>query len=193
MLDDVPRRGSTRTTIVVDPPRRLRRTELEEFAESARRAAKLKGEVSILLTDSEAIRQLNRRYRHKNKPTDVLSFPSPAELQQHSAGDLAISVEIASEYAGKLGHSLTQELKILMLHGMLHLAGHDHENDNGEMAKLEARLRKRFTLPLSLTERNGALSQPPASTKSVSRNRRTGISSSADAPKRSSAAARATR
>jgi probable rRNA maturation factor len=154
MPDDEPQY----THLVVDSSRRLRTTELRTFAEQARRAAKLKGQVSILLTTSEQIKQLNRQYRKKNKATDVLSFPAPPSevpipARDRIAGDLAISVEIAADYAAKLGHSLTKELCILILHGMLHLAGYDHETDEGQMAVLEARLRKRFDLPLSLTER----------------------------------------
>ena len=140
------------TTVLVETPRRIRRAELQSFAGDTQRALKLKGDVSILLTTSDHIKQLNRQYRKKNKATDVLSFP--ADDVSGTAGDLAISVDIAADYAHQLGHSLTKELSILILHGMIHLAGHDHEVDHGEMAALEAKLRKRFGLPLSLTERN---------------------------------------
>lgn len=148
-------RRLSKTSIVVDPARRLRGTQLKEFAEAARRAAKLRGEVTVLLTTSECIKELNQRYRKQGKATDVLSFPAPSELRKEVAGDLAISVDIAADYAQRLGHSLTKELCILILHGMLHLAGHDHETDDGEMAALEAKLRKRFGLPQSLIERTG--------------------------------------
>ena len=145
--------GPQRTDIVVQGKRRVMRRRLSVFAERAHRAAKLRGTVSILLAGSQEIRALNLRYRRKNKATDVLSFPSPEELRAHSAGDLAISVDIAAQNARELRHSLTEELAILILHGMLHLAGHDHETDAGEMAALEARLRRRLRLPDSLTER----------------------------------------
>jgi probable rRNA maturation factor len=146
--------------LVVDTPRRLRRSELQQFAERARRAANLPGAVSVLLTTSEKLRGFNRRYRQKNKATDVLSFPSDLP---GSSGDLAISVDIAAEQAARLGHSLTKEICVLILHGMLHLAGHDHEADVGEMAALEARVRRRFGLPLSLTERGDEVRRPQVS------------------------------
>jgi probable rRNA maturation factor len=139
------------TTVLVETSHRIRRAELQSFASDTQRALKLRGDVSILLTTSNHIQQLNRQYRKKNKATDVLSFPANVS---GVAGDLAISVDIAAGYAQQLGHSLTKELSILILHGMIHLAGHDHEIDNGEMAALEAKLRKRFGLPLSLTERS---------------------------------------
>lgn len=146
--------------IVVEHPEparwRLRRGELEDFALRAHRAVRLRGEVNVLLTSNQRIKNLNRRFRRKNKATDVLSFPAAQGNGAHACGgDIAISLEFARLYAEKLGHSLTAELKILLLHGMIHLAGYDHEHDRGEMARLEARLRARFSLPLSLTERVG--------------------------------------
>ena len=93
---------------------------------------------------------LNRRFRRKNKPTDVLSFPSATP---GVAGDIAISLEIAAENAVELGHPLATEVKILILHGMLHLAGYDHEIDDGEMHKREAALRQKLKLPVGLIER----------------------------------------
>ncbi len=95
------------------------------------------------------MRRLNRQYRGKNRPTDVLSFPAEPPL----AGDIAISVPIARENCRRLGHSLLTELQVLVLHGMVHLAGHDHENDSGEMAALEAKLRRKLGLPVALIER----------------------------------------
>ena len=96
------------------------------------------------------MRSLNRRFRGKNRATDVLSFPSQAP---GVAGDIAISLEIAARNANALGHDLATEVKILILHGMLHLAGYDHEIDDGEMQEREASLRQKFNLPLSLIER----------------------------------------
>jgi probable rRNA maturation factor len=126
---------------------------LERFAASAQRAARLRGEVAILITNSASIRRLNRNFRGKDKPTDVLSFPSSAK---ELAGDIAISAQIANKQAKALGHTHATELKVLILHGMLHLAGHDHEEDKGEMAKLESRLRARLKLPQGLIERSAA-------------------------------------
>lgn len=142
-----------KVSFMVEPGRRVRRTELQHVAEEFQRVLKLRGGLNILLTSSDQIKRLNRQYRKKNKATDVLSFPAPENLRKEVAGDLAISVDIAADYAQRLGHSLTQELCVLILHGMIHLAGHDHETDNGEMAALEAKLRKRFGLPMSLIER----------------------------------------
>jgi probable rRNA maturation factor len=124
---------------------------LERFAASAQRAARLRGEVAILITNSASIRRLNRDFRGKDKATDVLSFPSSAK---ELAGDIAISAPIANKQAKALGHTLASELKVLILHGMLHLAGHNHEEDEGEMAKLESRLRAKLKLPQGLIERS---------------------------------------
>ncbi|MGA7522329.1 MAG: rRNA maturation RNase YbeY [Acidobacteriaceae bacterium] len=137
--------------------RRLRLRTLSGFLESAAAAAKLRGEVSVLLTGDVQIRRLNRQFRHKDKPTDVLSFPAP-ELpgNQTLAGDLAISVETAARQADDLGHPLAVELQILVLHGLLHLAGYDHEQDSGQMARREAILRRRLGLDHGLIERAAA-------------------------------------
>ena len=108
------------------------------------------GEVNIGVTSNREMQALNRRFRRKNKPTDVLSFPSATP---GVAGDIAISLEIAAENAAELGHPLATEVKILILHGMLHLAGYDHEIDNGEMHKREAALRQKLKLPVGLIER----------------------------------------
>ena len=101
-----------------------------------------------LITDDEELRRLNREFRKKDHATDVLSFPS-----DHSLGDIAISIDRAREQAVALAHSLEQELQILMLHGLLHLIGLDHETDRGEMARAERRWRGHFGLPAGLIER----------------------------------------
>ena len=105
-----------------------------------------------MLTTDDGIRMLNRRFRKKNKATDVLSFPVDGP-SSGLAGDLAISVETAARQAAEHGHALRVELRVLMLHGLLHLAGYDHETDQGEMAKKESRLRAKLKLPLGLIER----------------------------------------
>jgi len=120
---------------------------LERFVGVVCRAARLRGEVNVLLTGDRKMRDLNRRFRRKDKTTDVLSFPSM------NGGDIAISVPIAKASARGLGHELADEIKILILHGALHLKGHDHETDNGTMARAELRLRKKQKLPIALTER----------------------------------------
>ena len=124
---------------------------LTRYLREAQAAVGLRGEVSVLLTTDDGIRGLNRRFRGKNKATDVLSFPVEAGFGV--AGDLAISVETAARQAGEQGHKLSVELRVLMLHGLLHLAGLDHETDDGAMARKERRLRAKLGLPLGLIER----------------------------------------
>lgn len=126
---------------------------LSMFLRKAQAAVRLRGEVTVLLTSDREIKKLNRQFRGKNKATDVLSFPAepgPEKL----AGDLAISVETARKQCTACGHSLETEIKVLILHGLLHLAGYDHETDRGEMARLEQKLRARLGLPLGLIERS---------------------------------------
>jgi probable rRNA maturation factor len=123
---------------------------LSRFATRAQHLLGLKGEVSICITSNREMQALNRRFRKNNKATDVLSFPSQTK---GTAGDIAISLEIAASNAETLGHSLATEVKILILHGLLHLAGYDHEIDDGEMLEREAALRREFKLPVGLIER----------------------------------------
>ena len=137
---------------------------LARFLTEAQTAVRLRGQVTVLLTTDAAMRDLNRRFRGKNKPTDVLSFPSDHLIRgtEKIAGDLAIGVETALRQANEQGHSLAIEIRVLMLHGLLHLAGYDHETDSGEMHLREQRLRKRLGLPLGLIERveSQSTSQP---------------------------------
>jgi probable rRNA maturation factor len=120
---------------------------LQRFTRQAQKLVRLKGEVAVLITSRREVQALNRRFRRKDKPTDVLSFPAAM------GGDIAICAEIARQNAKRIGHSVSDEIKVLVLHGMLHLAGYDHETDSGEMAAVEGRLRSRLKLPLSLIER----------------------------------------
>jgi probable rRNA maturation factor len=127
---------------------------LESFLAEAAVATHLHGVVSVLLTSDAEIRRLNREFRHKDKATDILSFPAadnhgPSRL----AGDLAISVETAAREAELRGHPLDTELRVLLLHGILHLAGYDHEADHGQMARKEDGLRKRLGLRQGLIKR----------------------------------------
>lgn len=129
---------------------------LERFVRRARAAAGLRGTVNVLVTTSPAMRTLNRRFRGKNKATDVLSFPSAATrrgTKRNLAGEIAISADIALQNSIRLGHSAAEEVKILTLHGILHLAGFDHERDNGQMARKEMKLRRTLGLPAGLIER----------------------------------------
>jgi probable rRNA maturation factor len=129
---------------------RLPRGPLTIFANKVRSAVRLNGEVAILITSNTELQRLNREFRGKNKPTDVLSFPS--DIRGY-AGDIAISADIARNNARERGLTLTEEAKVLILHGMLHLAGYDHETDNGRMARKEQLLRRRFGLAESLIAR----------------------------------------
>jgi probable rRNA maturation factor len=126
---------------------------LGRFLARARRAAGLKGTVNVLLTTSAEMKSLNRRFRGKDKPTDVLSFPAEPDAGKQLAGEIAISAEIASHNAHALGHSPAEEVKILVLHGVLHLRGYDHQCDNGQMARREKHMRAKLHLPLGLIER----------------------------------------
>jgi probable rRNA maturation factor len=130
---------------------------LQRFAARARRAAKLKGDLAVLITGNREIRKLNLIFRKKDKPTDVISFPSDME---GVAGDIAISIDIARQNGLILGHGTLPELKILILHGILHLKGMDHEKDSGQMARREMRLRRELGLPEGLIERSNGKRRP---------------------------------
>jgi len=109
-----------------------------------------RGTVSIAILPDARVKTLNRTYRGQNKGTDVLSFPGTGD----NLGDIAISRGIAQKQAILLGHSLSTELRVLALHGLLHLLGYDHTSDNGRMARVEARLRRKAGLPLGLIARS---------------------------------------
>ena len=132
--------------------RRPRRRELARFLREAIEATGLEGDVSVLLTSDVEIRALNRQYRGKDKATDVLSFPA-AYPGSGAAGDLAISLETALRQADERQETLEMEIKVLLLHGLLHLAGYDHETDNGTMHRKEMQLRRKFGLAAGLIER----------------------------------------
>jgi probable rRNA maturation factor len=132
--------------------RKVRKRPLREFLiEAAHQIAPNQG-VACLITNDNELQDLNRRFLRKDYPTDVLSFPSA----NGEPGELAISLDRAAAQAAAFGHSIEDELRILMLHGLLHLAGMDHEIDTGEMARAEARWRKRLKLPPGLVERASA-------------------------------------
>jgi probable rRNA maturation factor len=137
---------------------KMRRNELRRFLDEVVRRVVRGRSIACLVTDDAEVRRLNLRFRGKNSATDVLSFPSPekngpAGGKNGFAGDLAISVDRARRQAAEHGHSLEDELRILILHGALHLTGLDHENDAGRMARSEARWRRRLGLPMGLIER----------------------------------------
>jgi len=155
--------------ITLEPPRRLPPTAnpwdavglsqrgLGWFLKRARRAVGLIGEVDVLLAPDSTLRRLNREFRGKDKATDVLSFPVSEEMSGNRSGDLAISFETAARQADEFDHEVSTEICVLMLHGLLHLAGMDHETDAGEMAAREAQLRSALKLPNSLIERTVAV------------------------------------
>lgn len=155
----------------------LSTSALTRFLNRARLAISLQGVVDILLGNDQTLRQLNKTFRGKNKPTDVLSFPAPTAFAKKHAGDLAISLETAARQAHAHGHTLSDEIKILILHGLLHLAGEDHETDNGQMAAREVALRRELRLPATLIERT-ATTAKKKSTTSQKPSRRTKKSSS---------------
>ena len=131
----------------------LSQSGLARFMRAAQAAVGLCGEVEVLLADDRVLRRLNRAWRGKNKATDVLSFPAPEEMAAVCAGDLAVSLETAQRQAMEQGHSLRDEVRVLLLHGLLHLSGMDHETDEGEMAAREAELRARLRLRRGLIAR----------------------------------------
>ena len=131
--------------------RRLPRRHLQERARELQQRVAKGREFSCLLTNDEEIRTLNKQFRKKDKTTDVLSFPALPE--SGDLGDIAISVDRAAAQAKEHGHTVEQEIEILILHGLLHLLGYDHETDEGRMARAERRWRKTLGLPVGLIER----------------------------------------
>ena len=124
---------------------RTKKVDTETWAKFADKALDAIGNhgssATIAFVSDRSIRDLNRRFRNVDKPTDVLSFPTGEET---NLGDIAISVETAAAQAKENGLTFDNEISQLILHGLLHLAGYDHETDNGEMNRLELRLRKKL-------------------------------------------------
>jgi len=157
--------ASERSSIVYHTPARvLRRRRLLEFARLLETDVAEGRPFCCVVTDDDEMRRLNRQFRHKDDATDVLSFPAcgagsqPAAASQSasvlSLGELAISFDRAREQAAGFGHSTEDEVRVLMLHGVLHLTGMDHERDGGEMQRAEQRWRRRLRLPDGLIERS---------------------------------------
>ena len=109
-------------------------------------------EIELIITSNDEIQEINLQHRNINKPTDVLSFPYE-NMPMAPLGSILISQDFVKAKADELGHSIDDELTLLFIHGLLHLLGHDHEVDNGEMREEEERLIKKFNLPLSLIVR----------------------------------------
>ena len=123
---------------------------LESFAQTLHEQVARKGDFHCRLTNDEDLQSLNHRFLNKDYPTDVLSFESNFT---GSLGDIAISLDCARAQAKEWGHSVEDEIRILMLHGVLHLTGLDHEKDDGKMKRAELRWRKKLGLPSGLIER----------------------------------------
>lgn len=100
--------------------------------------------VGVRFAGDRTVRRLNREFRAKDKPTDVLSFPGEETLEGRHLGDIVISIPTAERQAAARGAALEDEVKLLLLHGVLHCLGYDHETDRGEMERLETRLRRRW-------------------------------------------------
>jgi probable rRNA maturation factor len=114
--------------------------------------AAAKGDLSVAIVSDRRMRALNRQFRGKDKVTDVLSFPSG---ERGFMGDIVIASGVATQQARAAGHSVQTEVRVLALHGLLHLLGYDHEHDGGKMARFEAKLRKKAGLKEGLIERAG--------------------------------------
>jgi len=156
-----PRRAAPRLAVSVSGARR------GPFAGSSRglaawlvRAApaSARGSVDVALVGDGRMRDLHQRYRRTRHATDVLSFPGdrstpPNSQGDRQLGDIAIALGVARRQAARHGHSLSMELRILALHGLLHLLGYDHERDHGEMRTLEDRLRRRWGLSAGVVAR----------------------------------------
>ena len=139
---------------------RVARGPLESFLHRVKKELGLaKSDFTVCLVSDAKMARLNQNFRKKKGPTDVLSFPAaarrrPARLRRNTnpvrigeyLGDIAISAATAKRYAKKQKRKLTSELRVLILHGVLHLLGYDHETDHGEMDKVEQKLRKRLGL-----------------------------------------------
>jgi probable rRNA maturation factor len=162
-----PRRGGRELRVLVADGRG-RRVRAGALVSWLRRIAPVaaRGTVSIALVSDQRIRALNSTYRRKNGATDVLSFPAvdPHERRRRTAatdflGDIVIARGVAERQARAAGHSQLTELRVLALHGLLHLLGYDHERDRGTMRRIEEQLRRKGGLREGLIERRsgGAL------------------------------------
>lgn len=117
--------------------------------------ASARGEVTVAVVSDRRMRSLNRMFRGKDAVTDVLSFPlADDDLSPGALGDIVIAAGVARRQALEQGHAVSTELRVLALHGLLHLLGYDHEVDAGRMARVEARLRRKGGLRVGLIARS---------------------------------------
>lgn len=133
--------------------RGLQRRELQKYAWELLGNLAPGRSYCALVTGDEELRRLNNEFRGQDYATDVLSFPSDSPAGP--LGDIAISADRAATQAAEHGHDTPTEIRILLLHGLLHLMGHDHETDKGKMRRLEAKWRQKLGLPTGLIERAG--------------------------------------
>lgn len=143
------RRSGQPLVVEVVTPAGLRAPGLARWLESIA-PPRAKGSMTVALVPDQRVRTLNRQYRRQDAPTDVLSFPAdePGQL-----GDVVIATGVARRQAAAAGHAFGTELRVLALHGLLHLLGYDHERDDGQMARVERRLRRAGGLREGLIER----------------------------------------
>jgi probable rRNA maturation factor len=139
------------TVLFQGVPRSLARKKLRDFAVSVSRTVASGRSFCCQITTDDELRRLNRQFLGHDYATDVLSFPEPSP--DGFLGEIAISANRAAEQAREFGHSVEDEVSILLLHGVLHLVGMDHEADRGRMARAERRWRKELGLPSGLIER----------------------------------------
>jgi probable rRNA maturation factor len=147
-----------RSLVVTVTDARGRAARSGDLARWLARAAptRARGAVAIALVSDAAMRRLNRRFRRKDYATDVLSFPAEGGPPGGPLGDIAIATGVARRQARDHGHTLAVEVRLLALHGLLHLLGYDHEADQGAMNRIEDRLRRRSGLPRGLVARAAA-------------------------------------
>jgi len=111
-------------------------------------SGKTNARVTVVFVRDRVIRSLNNQYRQIDRATDVLSFPAGDEMpgggDEHYLGDIVISIDTAVSQAESAGHTLEREVEELLIHGVLHLCGYDHETDNGQMNRLELKLRRKL-------------------------------------------------
>lgn len=144
-------RGGLRVTVTSHLGSPVRVPGLRAWLESVA-PARARGEASVAFISDARMRTLNRLHRGQNAPTDVLSFPSG---EAGFLGDIVIAAGVARRQALAAGHPLGVEARVLALHGLLHLLGHDHDVDDGRMRRLESRLRRKGGLHEGLIEREG--------------------------------------
>ena len=140
---------------IQDPQKSIACSRFLPLLKGVARACGLDGSLTIRIGTDEESHELNRRHRHKNKPTDVLSFPEEIlpGMRHPYHGDILIALGVASRQAREAGIPLEEELLTLMVHGMLHLAGWDHETDKGEMMDFQKRIMAGLTVPLPRNHR----------------------------------------